>query len=215
MNLPRSSARIVAIACGSCLAVSNRRFGGDDTRSQLALIGCLAMARRPFTRFLLSANAIHVHLLCITLIVVLSISLWTGDAQPDYGWGLLFTIVVYPIVLGLMWWSEHLEERAEVEHVVESLTAPDRLRRKRRWWRRAALAALTAVAAGLVYAGYRGLQIDFLPAQYLGYFLFGFAALGAAGVNIWYGGPLDPRMDPPPETDTRDPDLAADPEEPS
>lgn len=34
-------------------------------------------------------------------------------------------------------------------------------------------------------------------AQYLGYFTFTLCALGAAGMNIWYGGPLDPRFDPP------------------
>ena len=89
------------------------------------------MARRPLTQFLLSANAIQVHLLCVTLIVVLLTSLWTGDAQPDYGWGLLFTIIVYPILLGLMWWSERLDEKAVVEHIVESLTTPENLRRKR------------------------------------------------------------------------------------
>lgn len=166
------------------------------------------MARRPFIRFLLSANAIQVHLLCLILIVILSISLWTGDAQPDYGWGLLFAIVVWPVLLGLMWWSERLNEQAAVEHVLESLTAPERLRQKRRWGRRAALAAVVGVAAGLLYAGNQGLEVETLPAQYLGYFLFAFAALGVVGVNIWYGGPLDPRMDPPPETDTREPDAA-------
>jgi hypothetical protein len=157
------------------------------------------VARRPFTRFLLSANALQVHLLCVTLIAVLSISLWTGEAQADYGWGLLFAIVVYPILLGLVWWSERLDEQAAVEHVVESLTAPERLRRKRRWWRRGSLAFFVGVAAWLAHAGHRGLQINFLPAQYVGYFLFAFAALGAVGVNIWYGGPLDPRLDPPPD----------------
>jgi hypothetical protein len=165
------------------------------------------MARRSFTRFLLSGTAIEVHLLCVTLIVVLSVSLWTGAAQADYGWGLLFTIVAYPITLGLIWWYEHSQERAEVQHVVDSITAPEKLRRKRQWGRRVALAALVGFAACLVYFGNRGLRLDRIPAQYIGYFLLGFAALGAAGINIWYGGPLDPRMDPPPETDAIDSDA--------
>ena len=155
------------------------------------------MRRRPLIRFLFSANALQVHLLCLTLIVVLSISLWTGDAQPDYGWGLVFTIAVYPILLFLLWCSERLDEQAAVEHAVESLTAPERLRRKRRRWRRIVLGGLVAFAAWLVYSGHRGMHVDFIPAQYLGYLLFAFAALGASGVNIWYGGPLDLRLDPP------------------
>jgi hypothetical protein len=88
------------------------------------------------------------------------------------------------------------DRRVVGQSVIESITAPERLRRKRRWWRRFALAGFVGVAGWLVYSGHRGLQIDFLPAQYLGYLLFAFATLGAAGINIWYGGPLDPRFDP-------------------
>lgn len=168
-----------------------------------------AVPRSPFLRFLLTGNAIQVHLLCVTLIVVLSASLWTGDAQPDYKWGLLFTIVFYPVLLGLLWWSDRLDEQAIVEHVIESLTAPEKLRLKRRGWRRGALVFLVGVAACLVYFGNQGLRIDFLPAQYLGYFLLAFTALGAVGVNIWYGGPLDPRFDPPvSKDDAQDPNAA-------
>jgi hypothetical protein len=54
------------------------------------------------------------------------------------------------------------------------------------------------------------LHIDQLPAQYLGYFLLGLAALGLCRVNIWYGGPIDPRFDPevvnPPEQQTLEDD---------
>lgn len=162
------------------------------------------MPRRPFLRSLISADAIQVHLLFITLIVVLSVSLLSGDAKPDYGWALLFAIVVYPILLGLTWWSGRLDEQWAVEHATESLTAPERLRRKRRWWRRGSLAFFAGVAAWLVYSGHRGLQVGFLPAQYFGYCFFVLAALGAAGVNIWYGGPLDPRIDPSADADAQD-----------
>ena len=33
------------------------------------------------------------------------------------------------------------------------------------------------------------------PVAYLGYFLIPFGILGLFGVNIWYGGPLDKRLD--------------------
>tara|TARA_R110002095_G_scaffold188226_2_gene165505 strand:- start:1181 stop:1687 length:507 start_codon:yes stop_codon:yes gene_type:complete len=148
-------------------------------------------------RFLLTANAIQVHLLCGTLIVLLSVSIWNGEAQPDYQWGLLFTIVIYPVLLGLLWWNDRLEEQAVVEHVIESITEPERLRRKRRSWRRGSLVFFFGVAIAFVYAGHQGVQVDLLPAHYLGYFFFVIASLGVAGVNVWHGGPLDPRMDPP------------------
>ncbi|QDU51256.1 hypothetical protein [Gimesia panareensis] len=155
------------------------------------------MARRPFLHFLLSANALQVHLLCLTLIVLLSLSIWEGNAQPDYKWGLLFAIVVYPVLLILLWYSDRLEEREAVEHVIESLTEPERLRRKRRAWRRGSLIVFGIVALGMIYAGHQGWQIDLLPAHYLGYFFLLVTILGTLGVNIWYGGPLDSRMDPP------------------
>ncbi|HUE69451.1 MAG TPA: hypothetical protein VMP01_01070 [Pirellulaceae bacterium] len=156
------------------------------------------MHRRPLLRFLVSVEAIQVHLACLALIALLSYSLWTGDAQPDYGWGLLFTVVAYPVILGLMWWSERLEEKEQIEHAIASVMDADGLRRRRRFWRRGALAVLAVVAAGFIYAGFEGLRVDFLPAQYLGYLLMAFTVAGAAGINIWYGGPLDPRRDPPP-----------------
>jgi Ca2+/Na+ antiporter len=111
------------------------------------------MSRRPLKRYLLSANAIQAHLLCIGLIVLLSISIWTGDAQPDYKWGLLFTIVIYPVLLGLLWWNDRLEEQEAIEHLIESFTEPERLRRKRRLWRRSSLVFFFGLAVAFVYAG--------------------------------------------------------------
>lgn len=156
------------------------------------------MTRRPLKRFLFSSNAIQVHLLCLTLIVLLALSIWEGNAQPDYKWGLLFTIVIYPVLLGGLWWSDRLDDRAVVAHVIESVTEPERLRRKRRSWRRSSLVLFLGIAIAFVYTGHQGFQVNLLPAHYLGYFFFAVTALGVAGVNIWYGGPLDPRMDPPP-----------------
>ncbi|QDT43661.1 hypothetical protein Pan241w_37630 [Gimesia alba] len=156
------------------------------------------MTRRPLKQFLLSSNAIQAHLLCLTLIVLLSLSIWEGNTQPDYKWGLLFTIIVYPVLLGLLWWSDRLEEQEAVEHLIESITEPERLRRKRRVWRRGSLIFFFGISVAFVYAGHQGVVIELLPAHYLGYFFFVVTALGVAGVNIWRGGPLDPRMDPPP-----------------
>lgn len=163
------------------------------------------MARRPFKNFLLSGNAIQVHLLCITLIVVLSISIWEGNAQPDYKWGLLFTIIAYPIVLWLLWANDSMEQQAAVEHIVESLTEPEQLRRKQRRWRGWSLTGLFAVSAFLAVMGKQGWELNGVPTQYIGYFLFAFAMLGAFGVNIWYGGPLDQRNDPPVDVDSESP----------
>ena len=157
------------------------------------------MGKRSFKRFLISTNAIQIHLLCWILFFVLGLSFWTGEAKHDYVWGLLFTIVVYPVLLGLMWWYERQEEEAAIEHIVESVLQPEALLRKRVWWRRFSMFVLILAAAGLVYFGNRGLHLDFLPAQYLGYFLYALAALGILGVNIWRGGPLDLRQDPPQE----------------
>lgn len=159
------------------------------------------MPRRPIKKVLLSSRAIQVHLLCITLIVVLSISIWEGNAQPDYKWGLLFTIVAYPIVLWLLWFSDKMEEQAAVDYVVESLTEPEQLRRKQRRWRRWTLTVLFAVSAFLMFVGKQGWEFNGVPTHYIGYFLFAFAMLGGIGVNIWYGGPLDPRNDPPVDAD--------------
>lgn len=164
------------------------------------------MARRPLKKFLLSGNALQVHLLCITVIVVLSISIWEGNAQPDYVSALIFTIVVYPTLLAIMWWNEGVRTQAAVEHVVESITEPEKLRRKRQAWRGWTLTVLFAVAAFLMFVGHRGWEFNGVPTHYIGYFLFGFAILGGISVNIWYGGPLDPRNDPPVDPSLRSSD---------
>ncbi|MDP6468619.1 MAG: hypothetical protein QF918_12805 [Pirellulaceae bacterium] len=55
---------------------------------------------------------------------------------------------------------------------------------------------LLSVAGWLIYLGDRW-EISGLRADYVGYGLAAFGALGFLGVNIWIGGPLDPRRDPP------------------
>lgn len=144
-------------------------------------------------RFLLTANANQAHVLCLTLIVVLSISLWNGEAQPDYVCGLEFAVGAWPAVPGLMWLGQRQDERAAVQHAIDSLTDPERLRQKRSGYHRGMQVVVALLAAGCVYAGGRGWLLNDLPAQYVGYMLHAFAGAGMLGVNVWYGGPLDPR----------------------
>jgi hypothetical protein len=69
---------------------------------------------------------------------------------------------------------------------------------KRSTQRHLSLAFLIAVGVVLIVLGFQGWVVDnFLAAQYLGYFLVGLAALGLFGVNVWRGGPLDPKLDEP------------------
>jgi hypothetical protein len=67
------------------------------------------MSNRPFLRFLRSGDAIQIHFVCLLLVVLLSWSLWTGDAQPDYRYGLVFAVIAYPVLLALSWWSQRLD----------------------------------------------------------------------------------------------------------
>jgi hypothetical protein len=71
----------------------------------------------------------------------------------------------------------------------------------RRLQRALALVFLFAASGFFVYLGYRGWAVNFVPAQYLGYFLATCGVLGLCGVNIWHGGPLDPRHDPQPHAE--------------
>jgi len=155
------------------------------------------MHKRFIKRFLMSGKAIQAHILCLSLIILLSISLWTGEAQPDYVFGLLFVVIAYPVLLLLLWKTERLDEKAQIEHVVESITVPDKLRKKRYRWRRITIYGTILVAALLIYLGIRGVKMDFVPTQYIGCLLLAFVVADTFGVNVWYGGPLNPRHDPP------------------
>jgi hypothetical protein len=59
------------------------------------------------------------------------------------------------------------------------------------------LAFLFAVGGVAEYFGYEGWRVNSVPAHYLGYAFTAFAVLGLLGVNIWRGGPLDRRFEPP------------------
>ena len=58
----------------------------------------------------------------------------------------------------------------------------------------------TIILAGgglFVVGGFNGMLIRTTPAHYYGFAIIGIGILGLLGINIWYGGPLDKRRDPP------------------
>ena len=147
-------------------------------------------------RWLWSAKAIECHILFWMLGATL-VSLLLGRKAEmqkflpgnDWIWLLLFLVAGYPLVLFLIWFEHRNAPRAFARDVVERLSEPEKVKARRAMWRRGSLVALTAASGAAIYFGNRGLLIEGLPAQYIGYFLLSFTALGACGVNIWYGGP--------------------------
>jgi hypothetical protein len=70
---------------------------------------------------------------------------------------------------------------------------------KRRQFRAFFLLFLFAFGGFALYDGFvNGGEFFHAPSYVLGVMVLGLCALGALGVNIWYGGPLDPRNDPDP-----------------
>ncbi len=64
---------------------------------------------------------------------------------------------------------------------------------------------LFGFAGLLIYLGFQGWTFSHVvPTYYVGFFLVASAVSGFFGVNIWAGGPLDPRNDPPPKSDGED-----------
>ena len=157
------------------------------------------MDPQSFGRFLRSWPAIEAHLLFGGGIVLFSYALLAGEGPEDTGLALLFCVVGYPIVLGLLWYQQKSEVRAELEEAIERETEPEKNRRKRIRYRRFALFFTFVISVSFIVSGFRGWLIDGFPAHYLGYLLMLFTAAGIGGINIWYGGPLDPRNDPPEE----------------
>lgn len=155
------------------------------------------MSRRRL-HFLTSVHAIEAHLLCLGLIGFLSFDLCRGKGKPDYAMALALVVVFYPVLLFLIWFQERSRQRDAIQYAIDYHAAPEKLRRTRRRWRLGAFLFAFAIGGLLDRFGHQGLLIEGLPAQYFGYVLYGMCVLAAAGVNVWYGGPLDPRFDPPP-----------------
>ena len=62
--------------------------------------------------------------------------------------------------------------------------------------KRLRLSVLFALCGWLLAMLGRGWHVDFLPLPVLGYLLLGLGFLGLLDVNIFWGGPLDKRLDP-------------------
>jgi hypothetical protein len=149
-------------------------------------------------RWLYSAQAIQVHLIFLGSIALFTFALLSRDnARPagEYRQVLAFLSLGYPTGLLLLWMLNRVKTRdAERERRVP--TPAWRARRFRRRGRVLSLVFLWSLALGLCYLGSQGWQWSQLPAHYLGLIFVFFAASERLGVNIWYGGPFDPRLDP-------------------
>ena len=158
-------------------------------------------------RWLWTAKAIQCHILFWTVGAIF-ISLCLGSKEEmekslpgnDWVWLALLLVVGYPLVLFLLWCEQRNAQRNAqrefVRQVVATLTEPEKEKARRVKWRRGSLAAIAAAGGAAIYFGHQGLLINELPADYLGYALLVFAGLGVCRVNIWHGGPIDPRFDP-------------------
>ena len=143
-------------------------------------------------RWLWSSEAIQVHALCLTSIAVLSFALWSGE-RKDYAYALVAVVIAYPVLL----WLIRSKERADEREMQTMLALPAAEARRQRAAQRVGMTVFTILAGGLLIGlGVFGVEAYGLPAHYIGFLLLGTAALGVCGVNVWYGGPLDPRHDP-------------------
>jgi hypothetical protein len=149
-------------------------------------------------RALLSPEAIACHILFIALLIAFTSDLLSGQVtrpKSELIWGIVVIGVAYPFVLILICLQHYLEGR-EAENEIKDRTVASIKRNQRKRWRRLSIVYIYCVGVALIYAGYKGWIIDFLPAQYIGFLLLAFGVLGTFGVNIWYKGPIDPRFDP-------------------
>lgn len=67
--------------------------------------------------------------------------------------------------------------------------------RARRRKRAVALIGIFLASGFFIWLGVEGWTIQTAPAQYVGYLVSAIGIAGLLGINIWYGGPLDPRGD--------------------
>ena len=142
-----------------------------------------------------SSLALEAHLICIPTIALLLFAYLSGDAvrpRTEYLYALIAFIVAYPILLVLAFFLHHQLRKEQEWEVAQPFEV---LRDSRKRWRIISIAYLVIVGAVLTHEGFNGWRINFVPANWLGYFLIGFAVLGMFGVNIWIGGPFDLRLD--------------------
>ena len=80
--------------------------------------------------------------------------------------------------------------RTEIYAVGE---APDTAARRQK--RAVALICIFLSSGFFIWLGLDGWTVKTVPAQYVGYLIIAVGIAGLLGINIWYGGPLDPRGD--------------------
>jgi hypothetical protein len=151
------------------------------------------MNLRPF----FSSLAIECHLLCLGGIGIFSYALLSGDKtwpERDYKIAIVSFAVVYLVLLSLIWLMDKNNRREKERERTHPTPAP-KAQRQRARMRNVMLIFIYAASGYFIYMGYKGWLIDSIPAHYLGFLLIGMATLGVFRVNIWFGGPLDLRLD--------------------
>jgi hypothetical protein len=87
---------------------------------------------------------------------------------------------------------------ATVEQTTKQLTAAvaeeERTRAERRTTR-IVMICWTIIGGAVVIFFFSDYSVNGIPANYLGYALIGVGVLALLGVNVWWGGPLDKRLD--------------------
>ena len=148
-------------------------------------------------RWLISPLAIQCHLLGLGGALI-ALFVWLIGERPasEAKWVFLFFALAYPTLLFLVWAKMAAERRDTLEDMRLRSESPAKALRKRQVGRWLSLVFLTGAGVWLIAIGMRGALIGFVPAYFIGGLAIVFAVLGAAGVNVWYGGPLDCRLDP-------------------
>src|SRR5262245_49030400 len=104
--------------------------------------------------------------------------------------------------------SSHLLSRIvrRDRHQMKQPPPPEEAARKRRFGRK--FMSCWAIGGGILFAVFGGgWLVNGIPVSWLGYVLVLIGVLGLLGVNVFYGGPLDLRLD-------REPQRSQRPEEP-
>ena len=142
---------------------------------------------------------------------------FTGSGRPDTQSGVLILIAALIIVgnggLFIAMRRAKRREQAEISDVASPVVrnkpqpTPEESIRKRKGMRR--FMSFWSIGGGLLFVIFgREWLVNGLPVHWVGLALILLGILGLAGVNVFYGGPLDLRLDNPPpphqqSTDTK------------
>ncbi len=157
-------------------------------------------------------NLIQVAILSIACIAIFW-DYFTGRGRPDTQPGVL-VLIGAAIIVGNSWLFIAMlrakrREQAETSDKaqVKPQPTPEEAIRQRKGMRR--FMSFWSIGGGLLFVLFgREWLVNGLPVHWLGFGLILLGILGLAGVNVFYGGPLDLRLDRPqppnhPSTDTK------------